>query len=68
MRSGADALYASSLEPWAVQLTGTPGADPGYDPLAFAVEEAHARGLELHAWFNPYRARMDRANLDLVVR
>ena len=56
VRSASDALYASSLEPWAVQLTGTQGKDPGYDPLAFAVAEAHARGLELHAWINPYRA------------
>ena len=56
VRSNSDALYASTLEPWAVQLTGTQGKDPGYDPLAFAVAEAHARGLELHAWINPYRA------------
>ena len=56
VRSASDALYASPLEPWAIQLTGTQGKDPGYDPLAFAVAEAHARGLELHAWINPYRA------------
>jgi uncharacterized lipoprotein YddW (UPF0748 family) len=56
VRSASDALYASTLEPWAIQLTGTQGKDPGYDPLAFAVAEAHARGLELHAWVNPYRA------------
>ena len=57
VRPMADALYESKLEPWSEYLTGTPGKGPGYDPLAFAVEEAHARGLELHAWFNPYRAR-----------
>ena len=59
VRPGADALYASSLEPWSEFITGTMGKAPSpfYDPLQFAVEEAHKRGLELHAWFNPYRAR-----------
>src|SRR5579883_698609 len=57
VRPMADALYESKLEPWSEYLTGTMGKSPGYDPLAFAVEEAHKRGLELHAWFNPYRAR-----------
>ncbi len=57
VRPMADALYESKLEPWSEYLTGTLGKSPGYDPLAFAVAEAHARGLELHAWFNPYRAR-----------
>jgi uncharacterized lipoprotein YddW (UPF0748 family) len=59
VRPAADALYASKLEPWSEYLTGVQGKAPSpwYDPLAFAVKEAHARGLELHAWFNPYRAR-----------
>ena len=57
VRPMADALYESKLEPWTEFLTGTMGKSPGYDPLAFAVAEAHTRGLELHAWFNPYRAR-----------
>ena len=59
VRPACDALYASSFEPWSEYLTGTMGRapQPFYDPLAFAVEEAHKRGLELHAWFNPYRAR-----------
>jgi uncharacterized lipoprotein YddW (UPF0748 family) len=59
VRPSADALYASKLEPWSAFLTGRQGRPPrpSYDPLAFAVKEAHARGLELHAWFNPYRAR-----------
>ena len=57
VRPAADALYESTLEPWSAVLTGTMGKSPGYDPLAFAVAEAHRRGLELHAWFNPYRAR-----------
>ena len=58
VRPSCDALYASQLEPWSEYLTGTMGRapEPFYDPLAFAVEEAHKRGLELHAWFNPYRA------------
>lgn len=56
VRSFCDAIYKSSYEPWAACLTGTRGQDPGYDPLAFAIEEAHKRGLELHAWVNPFRA------------
>ncbi len=56
VRPAADALYASRNEPWSPYLTGTMGRNPGYDPLAVAVAEAHRRGLELHAWFNPYRA------------
>ncbi len=59
VRPAADALYASTLEPWSHYLTGTMGEapEPFYDPLTFAIAEAHARGLELHAWFNPFRAR-----------
>jgi uncharacterized lipoprotein YddW (UPF0748 family) len=57
VRPMADALYESKLEPWSEYLTGESGKAPGYDPLAFVIAEAHARGLELHAWFNPYRAR-----------
>jgi uncharacterized lipoprotein YddW (UPF0748 family) len=59
VRPACDALYNSSIEPWSEYLTGTMGKrpEPLYDPLAFAVEEAHRRGLELHAWFNPFRAR-----------
>ncbi|MBC8087346.1 MAG: family 10 glycosylhydrolase [Phycisphaerae bacterium] len=56
VRPAADAVYQSALEPWAAMLTGVQGQDPGFDPLAFAVREAHARGLELHAWINPFRA------------
>ena len=55
VRSFADAIYKSSYEPWADCLTGTRGQDPGYDPLAFAIDEAHKRGLELHVWVNPFR-------------
>ncbi|MEO7367512.1 MAG: family 10 glycosylhydrolase [Gemmatimonadaceae bacterium] len=58
VRPAADALYPSKLEPWSEYLTGQMGRppEPYYDPLEFAVTEAHKRGLELHAWFNPYRA------------
>lgn len=55
VRSRCDAMYNSSYEPWSTDLVGTRGMDPGYDPLAFAIQEAHKRGLELHAWLNPYR-------------
>jgi uncharacterized lipoprotein YddW (UPF0748 family) len=58
VRPQADALYASDIEPWSYFLTGEQdkAPDPYYDPLSFWVEEAHKRGLELHAWMNPYRA------------
>jgi uncharacterized lipoprotein YddW (UPF0748 family) len=56
VRPAADAVYRSALEPWASMLTGTQGTDPGYDPLALAVEESHRRGMELHVWVNPFRA------------
>ncbi|MDQ0747239.1 uncharacterized lipoprotein YddW (UPF0748 family) [Streptomyces africanus] len=55
VRPTADALWPSPYEPWSQYLTGTQGKDPGWDPLGTAVQEAHARGLKLHAWFNPYR-------------
>ncbi|HEX7124003.1 MAG TPA: family 10 glycosylhydrolase [Gemmatimonadaceae bacterium] len=59
VRPAADAFYKSPHEPWSYYLTGTMGTapDPAWDPLAFAVRESHRRGMELHAWFNPYRAR-----------
>ncbi|WP_232665228.1 glycoside hydrolase family 10 protein [Pseudonocardia sp. TRM90224] len=55
VRPTADALWPSRLEPWSRWLTGTQGRDPGYDPLAFLVDEAHMRGMDFHAWFNPFR-------------
>ncbi|MER5946087.1 family 10 glycosylhydrolase [Streptomyces sp. NPDC001904] len=55
VRPAADALWPSPYEPWSEVLTGVQGTDPGWDPLGTAVTEAHRRGLELHAWFNPYR-------------
>ncbi len=65
VRPMCDGLYESKLEPWSEFLTGTSGRSPGYDPLAVAVTEAHRRGLELHAWFNPYRAKSPTAKSDL---
>ena len=64
VRPSCDALYASRIEPWSEYLSGTMGRppEPFYDPLSFAVEEAHRRGLDLHAWFNPYRARLATAS------
>ena len=63
VRPACDAVYSSRIEPWSEYLTGTMGKapEPFYDPLAFAIAEAHKRGLELHAWFNPFRARLPTA-------
>lgn len=66
VRPTADAFWPSPYEPWSTYLTGTQGADPGYDPLAFAVEQAHRRNLAIHAWFNPYRVSMDAKLKDLA--
>lgn len=59
IRPEGDALYASTIEPWSYWLTGTQGVAPSpfYDPLQFAIDAAHARGMELHGWINPYRAK-----------
>jgi len=61
VRPAADAYYAKGTEPWARWLNGKQGQPPVpfYDPLVLAITEAHKRGMELHAWFNPYRATMD---------
>ena len=68
VRPATDALYSSKLEPWSEYLTGQMGRppEPYYDPLTFAVEEAHKRGLELHAWFNPYRSRHPSAKSEIA--
>ncbi len=55
VRSMCDAMYQSSLEPWSSYLTGHRGQDPGFDPLQYVVEGCHKRGMECHAWVNPYR-------------
>lgn len=62
VRPESDAVYKSDLEPWSHFLTGTQGKDPGYDPLTTLVTEAHARGIEVHAWFNPYRAKSNKSS------
>jgi len=68
VRPAGDALYPSALEPWSEYLGGAQGRgpSPAYDPLQFWLNEAHTRGLELHAWFNPYRARHSTARTALV--
>lgn len=58
VRPEGDAFYASALEPWSRFLMGTQGTDPGFDPLAWVIEQAHPRGIEVHAWLNPYRAKV----------
>lgn len=55
VRPECDAFYNSAYEPWSRYLTYAQGDDPGYDPLQFAIDEAHKRGIEVHAWLNPYR-------------
>ena len=55
VRSMCDAMYRSSIEPWSSYLTGRRGQDPGFDPLQYVVEGCHKRGMECHAWVNPYR-------------
>jgi uncharacterized lipoprotein YddW (UPF0748 family) len=66
IRPSADALYASRIEPWSEYLSGRMGVPPKpfYDPLKFAVDEAHKRGLQLHVWFNPYRVRHNDAKTE----
>ena len=68
----SDAFYPSKYSPWSEYLTGTQGVNPGYDPLKFMVEESHKRGIEFHAWFNPYRlstsSSRDRLSSDNIGR
>jgi uncharacterized lipoprotein YddW (UPF0748 family) len=65
MRSQCDAMYASAIEPWSADLTGTQGnaPNPFWDPMQFAIDECHKRGIEFHAWLNPYRAMGNSNNL-----
>ncbi|WP_069997198.1 family 10 glycosylhydrolase [Cellulosilyticum sp. I15G10I2] len=63
VRPKADALYQSNINPWSDVLTGVQGRNPGYDPMAFMIEEAHKRGMTFHAWLNPYRVTT--AGIDL---
>lgn len=68
VRPEGDALYQSSIDPWSHWLTGTQGKAPSpfYDPLEFAIAECHKRNIELHAWFNPYRARTSRSTVNVA--
>jgi len=68
VRSECDAMYPSDIEPWSYWLTGKQGSAPilPFDPLQFALQEAHARGMEIHAWFNPYRVERSAGNYPLA--
>ncbi|WP_150270718.1 family 10 glycosylhydrolase [Paenibacillus tepidiphilus] len=66
VRPAGDALYSSQLVPWSKVLTGTQGKEPGYDPLAYMVSAAHARGMQIHAWFNPFRATTETTSSGLA--
>lgn len=65
VRPESDALYQSAMDPWSYWLTNLQGRAPNplWDPLSFAVKEAHARGMQLHAWLNPYRAKQSTPTL-----
>ncbi|OON90515.1 MAG: hypothetical protein ATN32_03745 [Candidatus Epulonipiscium fishelsonii] len=64
IRPSADAFYNSKINPWSKFLTGSQGQYPGYDPLEFMIEEAHKRGMEFHAWLNPYRVTTEGTTLN----
>lgn len=66
VRTQGDALYKSNINPWSSVLTGTQGKDPGYDPLAFVIGEAHKRGMEVHAWLNPYRVTTSGTDINVL--
>ncbi|MGN7357544.1 family 10 glycosylhydrolase [Paenibacillus sp. SAF-054] len=66
VRPAGDALYPSKLVPWSEYLTGKQGQDPGYDPLEFMIKETHQRGMQFHAWFNPFRASMKSTKTNLA--
>jgi uncharacterized lipoprotein YddW (UPF0748 family) len=61
IRGRGDVMYDSPFEPWSDQLTGTLGRNPGWDPLGFMLEEAHKRGMEIHAWFNTFLLKTGRS-------
>ena len=67
VRPASDAMYESNIEPWSSWLTGKQGKAPSpfFDPLQIAIEESHKRGMELHAWLNPYRVRLESYHLTL---
>lgn len=65
-RPKGDALYNSNINPWSDILTGQQGKNPGYDPLAFVIDEAHKRGMKVHAWLNPYRVTTSGTDLGVL--
>jgi len=66
VRPKGDAFYESELNPWSAVLTGVQGKDPGYDPMAFMIKETHKRGMEFHAWMNPYRITTSGTDLTML--
>ena len=66
IRPFSDAFYPSKYFPWSVYTSGAQGKNPGYDPLAYMVEAAHKRGLEFHAWVNPYRITSSGTNINVL--
>ncbi|MBQ3076908.1 MAG: family 10 glycosylhydrolase, partial [Clostridia bacterium] len=69
VRPTGDAYYRSAHYPWAASLTGTAGQDPGWDPLQYLIDQATPRGIEIHAWINPYRlteGSADKPNTDIA--
>ncbi len=68
IRPTADAFYDSAHEPWSHWLTGTQGAAPDYDPLAFAIDECNKRGIAVHVWINPFRVWLNDDNLPPALR
>jgi len=67
IKPSADSFYPSEYAPWSEYLTGVQGQDPGYNPLAFMIDETHKRGMEFHAWFNPYRVSV-KDNMEELAR
>jgi uncharacterized lipoprotein YddW (UPF0748 family) len=64
VRPANDAFYKSELNPWSEYLTGEQGLEPNWDPLAWMLEETHKRGIEFHAWLNPYRVSIKEVSED----
>lgn len=68
VRPASDAFYKSRINPWSEYLTGTQGKDPGYDPLKFMIKETHKRGMEFHAWLNPYRVTTSGTDVNALAK
>lgn len=68
VRPFGDAFYPSKYFPWSRYISGTQGKDPGFDPLAYMVKAAHKRGLEFHAWLNPYRITTNSTDVNKLAK